>query len=134
MRILLIVSLLLFVVACCIPSMEFTGKPEGNTIMTGATVLANGWAGLFSGVFGWYANPLWLLGLILAFIGKPKLGAASAVLAIAIACTTFSTFGKSIGTDEAGQNYIKLVRLLPGCYVWLASLAVVPVCLFFKGK
>jgi len=56
-------------------------------------------------------------------------------IAIAIACTTFSIIGRELPGDESNVTKTTLVRLLPGCYVWFASLVSLPIAaLFVKSK
>jgi len=122
-------SVILFAIACALPALDFN-----KDIMSGINVLAVGWSGIFTGVVAWYANPIWLLGLILAFAGKPKLAAIAGVIAFLIGCTTFTLFGRELPADEGNVNHMTLMRTLVGCYVRLASLATLPLVLFFKPK
>ena len=126
----LALSVVLFAVACCLPALEFN---QGNTkdVQWGANILAVGWSGIFAGVLGWYANPFWILGLSMGFVGKPKLAAICGAIAFAIGCTTFSLFGQILPADEGNVNHMTLARTLPGCYVWLASLAALPLIVLF---
>jgi hypothetical protein len=134
MKIVLIVSLVLFAIACCLPALEFT-KNQTRDPMLGINVLAVGWSGIFAGVIAWYANPVWLIGMLLAFFGKQRWAAIPGVLAILVGCTTFSLFGKDLPADEGGVTHMSMTRTLVGCYVWLASLVVMPLAAFFpKGK
>lgn len=133
MKIVLLASVILFALACCLPAIQFN-KPQGaNDIMAGASVLGTGWSGIFAGVFAWYANPVWFLSLMMGFFGKPKMAAIAGIVALAIGCTTFSLFGKPLPADEGGVNQMTLAKTFVGCYVWLASLAVLPVLLFFPN-
>ena len=129
----LIASLVLFAVACCLPALEFT-KNGNKDAMVGINVLGVGWSGIFEGVFGWYANPIAVLSIALGFFGKPKLAAIAGLVALLTGCTTFTLFGRDLPADEGGVTHMMLTRTLPGCYVWLASLAVLPLLAFFKGK
>ena len=131
MKMVLLASLALFIVACCIPALQFHKSQGGDDIMIGAGVLGVGWSGIFAGVFAWYANPVWLLGLIMDFVGKPRFAAVAGLIALAIGCTTFTLIGKMLPADEGGVNQMTLVKTLTGCYVWLASLAALPLVLFF---
>ena len=119
------VSLLLYALACCLPALEFQKglTPESKW---GAEVLAIGWSGIFAGVFGWYANPFWALGLLCAQIQKPIPAAIAGAISLAIGCTTFWIIGRVLPGDEGGVTTVTVTRLLPGCYVWLASLAAIP--------
>jgi hypothetical protein len=132
MKIILITSMALFVVACCLPALEFSKSQGLKDVLVGANVLAVGWSGIFAGVFGWYANPVWSLGLVMGFIGKPKFAAIAGIVALVIGCTTFALFGESLPADEGGVNHMTLTRTLTGCYVWMASLATLPLVVFFR--
>ncbi len=131
MKIILSASGVLFVLACCLPALEFSKSQGTRDILFGANVLAVGWSGIFAGVVAWYANPLWLLGMILGFVGKPKVAAIVGLVAFATACSTFSLFGKQLPADEGDVQHMALVRTLIGCYVWMASLASLPLAAFF---
>ncbi len=121
MKIVPIASASIFLVACCLPALEFN-KENASDVLSGASVLGVGWSGIFAGVFGWYANPIWLLGVVMAFLNKPKLAAIAAIVAFAVGCTTFTMFGRVLPADEGNVTHMTLVRLLPGAYLWLASL------------
>lgn len=123
---LLIVSAILFVVACCLPALEFKNSASVNDTMFGLRALVVGWSGLFAAVFSWYANPLWLLSLVLSLMRKPTLSLCFGVLAVVVAWTTFSLIGRVLPGDEGNVTKTSVIKLLPGFYVWLASLAVAP--------
>ncbi|HLK65148.1 MAG TPA: hypothetical protein VKU19_17015 [Bryobacteraceae bacterium] len=131
MKIGLLVSIALFVLACALPALEFWHSQGPHTTMWGAQVLAVGWSGFFAGVLGWFANPFWLAGLIFGFFRKPIPTAAMGVVAIAIACTTFGVVGRELPGDEGDVTKQAIVRLLPGYYAWLASMAALPVSSIF---
>jgi hypothetical protein len=118
-----LISPVLFVAACCLPALEFNIPQGGEGCYMGGTILAVGWSGIFAGVFGWYANPFWLLGLVLVLVRQRWFAAAAGTAAIAIGCTTISMFGQALPTE----NQMTLVRLLPGFYIWMASLVSLPV-------
>lgn len=122
----------LFAIACCLPALEFSRSAGGTDTQWGANILAVGWSGIFAGVTAWYANPVWLLALVLAWFRKPTLAAVAGLVPIGIAATTFSLFGQVLPADEGNVNHMTLIRLLPGCYVWMASLAVLPLVVFFR--
>lgn len=131
----LLVSLGLYAIACCLPALAFrkTGSPDD--IMLGLRALAVGWSGIFAGVFGWYANPLWLLGLALTALRKPTAAAIAGVVAVIIACTVFSDLGRELPGDEGNVTKTAILRVLPGFYVWVASFLVLPiVALLQRGK
>lgn len=121
MRIVPIASAAVFLLACCLPALEFS-KERTPDVLSGFNVLAVGWSGIFAGVVAWYANPIWLFALAMAFINRPKLAAGASLLALLIGCTTFSLFGKVLPADEGGVTHMTLQKLLPGAYVWLIGL------------
>ncbi len=86
----LMVSAVLYLIACCIPALEFKNSNSPNTVMWGANALAVGWSGIFAGVMAWYANPFWLLGLLLGVFHKKPFAVIAGSMGIAIACTAFS--------------------------------------------
>jgi hypothetical protein len=132
----LLISPALFIAACCLPALEFTKSEGGLNVMLGANILAVGWSGIFAGIPGWYANLFWVLGLVLGFlrkpIGQPWWAAGAGVLGLLIACSAFKMLGQTIPGDEGDVTHLTLVRFLPGFYVWIASLATLPVLVFFN--
>jgi hypothetical protein len=131
MRIVPIVSAVVFSVACLLPALEFD-KEHAPDVLSGLNVLAVGWSGIFAGIVSWYANPVWLFAVMLAFVDKPKLASIAALIAFLIGCTTFSLFGKVLPADEGNVTHMTLVKLLPGAYVWLASLLAPLFALFIR--
>ena len=119
-------SAVLFVAACSIPALEFRNSQGPTTVMWGANALAVGWSGIFAGVVAWYANPFLLLGLILGLLRKPTPAAVAGVIAFLIGCSTFAILGRELPGDEGGVTKTTVIRLFPGCYLWLLSLAAVP--------
>ena len=125
--------IVLFVIACCIPALEFRSTNNPHDVMWGANALVVGWSGIFAGVFAWYANPVWLLGLLLGVLRKPILVVVVGVIAVFIASTTFLVIGRELPGDESNVTRTTVVRLLPGCYLWMASMATLPLAaLFYK--
>jgi hypothetical protein len=124
------VSVSLFAIACCLPALEYK---DGRAPLIGINALAVGWSGIFAGVVGWYANPVWLLGLVFGFLRKPVIATAAGVIAVLIAATVFTLLGRELPGDEGGVTKISFSRLLVGCYVWLASLATLPVWALVYG-
>lgn len=97
--------------------------------------MAVGWSGIFALVVPWYANPVWVLGVLFGFLKMSKAGAVAGVIACLIAASIFPVIGRDLPGDEGGVTHTSIVRLLPGCYVWLLSLVVLPVvCLLTKRR
>jgi hypothetical protein len=128
----LIASLVLFVVACCLPALEFRKSNNTHDVMFGLRAFVVGWSGFFAGVNAWFANPVWMLGMILVVVGKNHMGLVTGVVAIAIAATTFSILGRELPGDEGNVTKTTVIKLLPGCYVWLASLVLLPIAALFQ--
>jgi len=128
------ISLGLFVIACCLPALEFKHSAGPNTIMWGLNALAVGWSGIFAGVFAWYANPFWLLGVILGVARKPVAASICGVIAFAIGLSTFALLGRELPGDEGNFTRITVVRFLPGCYVWMASFASLALSAFASKR
>jgi hypothetical protein len=134
MTILLLVSLLLFAVACCLPALEFSNSGKPNDIMYGLRALVVGWSGIFAGVFAWYANPCWFLSLLLGFFRRPIAAGMLGVSAIVLATFTFGVVGRELPGDEGNVTRTTVIRLLPGCYLWMASMAVLPLAAFLRSR
>jgi hypothetical protein len=100
--------------------------------MLGLRALAVGWSGIFAAVFGWYANPALALALVFAFLKKPTLSMICAAIAIAIACTVLIDLGRELPGDEGGVTKTTIVRVLPGFYIWIGSMAVLFLQRFWK--
>jgi hypothetical protein len=119
-------SIALYVFACCLPVLEFKNSGnKPNDIMWGYNALAVGWSGIFAGVVPWYANPFGILGLVFAFFRKRLFGVVAGIFSVAIALTTFHYIGQELPADEGGVNHTTIIRVLPGYYIWLASLVMV---------
>ena len=127
MNAVLIASVVFFAIACCLPALDFRKSDGSQDVMFGLRALAIGWSGLFAGVMAWYANPVWLLGANLAYVRKPIPAVLLGLIAIGIATATFSVVGRELPADEGNVVKMTVVKLLPGCYVWMASLVLLPV-------
>lgn len=123
---LLFTSFVLFAVACCLPALEFQNSDKPNDVMYGLRALAVGWSGIFAGVVAWYANPCWFLSLLLGFCRRPILAAAAGAVSLLLATTTFGLIGRDLPADEGNVTRTKVIRLLPGYYLWLGSMALLP--------
>ncbi|MGC4053770.1 MAG: hypothetical protein QM757_31670 [Paludibaculum sp.] len=135
MKIGVLVSLGLYAVACCLPALAFRKSGSPDDIMLGLRALAVGWSGIFAGVLGWYANPLWFIGLVLLALRKPTAAALAGVVAVAIACTVFSDLGRELPADEGNVTKTAILRVLPGFYLWVGSFLALPLGAFLqRGK
>lgn len=130
---LLLTDVIVFVVACCLPALQFKNSNGVFDVMLGLRALVVGWSGIFAGVIAWYANLFFGTGLLFALLRKPLLATAASVIAVAIACTTFSLVGRELPADEGMVNKTAVVAILPGCYVWIASMVFLPLAAYL-GK
>ena len=106
-------SIALFVIACCLPALEFRHSEKGIDDMWGANALAVGWSGIFAGIVAWYANPIWFFGLIFGVLGKRNITVGLGVVSILLALTTFAIIGRELPADEGNVTHMTLIALLP---------------------
>lgn len=131
------ISLLLYLAACCSPALLFTTltrdslTPVAHETMWGFQVLLKGYLGIVQGIIGWYANPLWLAAL-LVFPKRPKAALAVGLASLVIALTTFLAIGKDLAVWASDPYHQHLSAPLPGCFLWMASLAAVPLACWLR--
>lgn len=116
-----------YVLACCLPALEWTYSNKPPEAELGIHSLAIGWLGILAGVVSWYANPFWLTSVILLTFRKWGLAIGFGALSCVLALSTFLYVGDKLPGDEGGVTTAIITRLLPGAYVWLASLIIVPI-------
>jgi hypothetical protein len=126
---LILVPMALFALACALPALRMA---KDNGVAFGVHTLAIGWLGIFSGVFAWYANPFFALGVLLSAFRKRIPATICAALAMPIALTVFNDIGRQLPGDEGNVTKTAIVRLLPGAYIWLASLVTLPFAAYFR--
>ena len=133
------ISLLLYVIACCSPALELTATttrehltPVTHETMWGFQLLLRGYMGIFFGIIAWFANPLWVAALLLASSKWVKAALAVSVASLAIAFTSFLAIGKDLAVWESDIYHQHPSALLPGCFLWIASLAVVPLACWLR--
>lgn len=124
---LLFLSVGLFLISWALPALEFRRSNAANDVMFGLRALVVGWSGVFAAVFAWFANPFWFFGVVFLALRKPWLAGFLGVIAIAFAATTFSVLGRELPGDEGNVTKTAVIKLLPGCYVWMASLVLLPI-------
>lgn len=131
------ISFLLFVIACCSPALELTTTTREHTPVThlnmwGFQLLLRGFMGIFFGIIAWFANPLWVVALLLVSFKWVKAALAVSLASLVIAFTTFLAIGKDLGVWQSDIYHQHPSALLPGCFLWMASLAVVPLACWLK--
>jgi hypothetical protein len=115
-------SLLLFGLACILPSLQLTAQPD--SVWPGFALLLMGWLGFFIFQFGWTANLPYALGLLFLLLRKPLLAFLAFGLAVCLSLNTLLMFSQTIPANESTMEGDPLYALLPGFYVWLAAMLV----------
>ena len=115
-----LVSLLLYVLACALPAMVFDKET-----WRGIEVLLIGWQGVFLGQFAWFANLFWFLSLIVTFLRWWIVSLAVTAATTLIAFDAFSFVGTKVPLDEAFVNTMIFQSYRIGFYFWLASILTV---------
>jgi hypothetical protein len=107
------VCLVLWAVSLLLPAVHVSGGPT----LTGAGMLEQGWQALDSGVPSWYANPVFLLACVAAFLGRPRIAGVLMGVALTLALTSFwaGAIARSNGTN------VPTLIWQAGFYCWLAA-------------
>lgn len=121
-RVRLLALLAVWSISLAFTAVDATGGPSWR----GYEMLARGWSGVASGVASWYANPLFVVTVILAWNGFKRTALAGAVLGLLLALSSF----------VAGETARRAGLAVPefsfaaGFYIWLAAyFGVVASCL-----
>ncbi|MBY0526668.1 MAG: hypothetical protein K2R98_24945 [Gemmataceae bacterium] len=102
---------------------------EDHSPQYGIQVLMFGWFGLVAGIIGWFANPLFLFGLLLCLFCRFRTVFWLSAVGLLIALTSFSLH--TVGyTDEGPET---LTGFGAGFYCWLASLVLLTVGSLWLG-
>jgi hypothetical protein len=136
MKAVILLSVAAYIIACCLPALEWKNenKAPEQEIMLGLRALAVGWSGIFAGIVAWFANPIWLLALLLAFFRKAWLGSIAGTIALLIALTVFNVVGRELPGDEGNVTKTRIVAVLPGAYVWFASIGLSILAAILGGR
>jgi hypothetical protein len=132
------ISLLLYLIACCTPALELTTTarehltPVTHETMWGFQLLLRGFIGVFFGIIAWFANPLWAVALLLVSVKWVKAAMAVSLASLVISFTSFLAIGKDLAVWESDIYHQHPSALLPGCFLWMASLALVPLACWLK--
>src|SRR5215471_5022620 len=90
--VMLLPSLLLYLVACVTPAIDFLKNGVEPMSWYGVEALGLGALGVLIGQYGWFANPLLLLSFMLVLFRRFIAASVFAVLAVAVAMHSFSLF------------------------------------------
>lgn len=110
-RVWILASVALYALACAVPALWVNHDERAF----GWEALVFGWAVLQFGNVAWLANPIAAIALVLHGMGERRAAAIAAALAAALALTTWRAF--------------RPADLLPGYYLWQASLLVLALTL-----
>ena len=123
-KILVIVSFLFYVAACCIIAFKDTAAEGG---LYGFMCLLFGWLSFTSGFaafVAWLANFPYFINVVLVLIGKkPWMRLATTMLSIVSLFLSFGAFGVSQVMKDEGGN-VQTVSLGPGLFVWMVSFII----------
>jgi len=91
----------------------------------GFEILKIGWLGLWAFAIAWYANPLFLVSLVLFLIQRYRPASYLAVPALVIGAT--SLLVREWPPGGAGAPVYPILAWGPGIFLWLSSLALLAV-------
>ncbi|KAB2844025.1 MAG: hypothetical protein F9K47_05040 [Burkholderiales bacterium] len=122
----LALSILCFAVCLALPAYYLGDafEPQGS-----ASLLLTGWLGPFDGHFSWYANPLYLLALVLH--RRPRASSILALIALALAASFL--LHNRIAVSEA-PTYQSIVAYGWGYALWLTAMATLSVGQWLRAR
>jgi hypothetical protein len=95
---------------------------NSGTAVSGGEILLYGWLGILVGTFGWYANLLFVPGLILFVVGEYRVSRWIALAALFIASS--SLLIRQLPTGSTSGASTPIASFGPGVYAWLGSIAL----------
>lgn len=133
-KILVIVSLLFYIVACCINAYNDKAAEGG---MLGIICLLFGWLSFTSGFaafVAWLANFPYFINVVMVLTGKKTSARiVSTMLAIISLFLSFGAFGVSeIMKDEGGT--MQAVSFGPGLFLWMISFLIMIAAAFLPSE
>lgn len=114
-----VITLLLFLSSLCFNAMYLSGDGRLHALQA---LLYGPW-GLVFGMYGWFANPL----LGLAILVHRRWRWLSLALGLAAFYLALTSFGIDRMPDNRSYNFVNLTHFAPGFYLWL--LAIFAFCL-----
>jgi hypothetical protein len=112
-------SIICYAAACSTPALELSGKE--HTYLFGVLALFYGPLVVLIGQFAWFANPVWLIALLLVLAGRLRAGIVASLLAFVVATHAWALFGREIPGDEGGVTKYYLKSMQIGFYLWLLT-------------
>lgn len=107
-------TLLLFLASLCFNAMYMTGDGRLHALQA---LLYGPW-GIAFGMFGWFANPL----LGLAILLHRRWRWASLVVGVGALYLALTCFAIDRMPDNRSYNFVNLTHFAPGFYLWLLSI------------
>jgi hypothetical protein len=117
-------SVLVYVVSLFLPAVVYNTGLAGNPDL-GYEILLQGWLGVFQGIVAWYANCLFLFGLLYLYLRMYKLATYFSLFALALGLQSLFFSVKYL--DESGVNTATVDHLGPGFYLWMLSFALLAI-------
>ncbi|PSS58268.1 hypothetical protein C6382_06205 [Pseudomonas sp. BBP2017] len=108
------ITLVLFLASLCFNAMYMTGDGRLHALQA---LLYGPW-GLVFGMFGWFANPL----LGLAILLHRRWRWVSLVLGFGALYLALTSLGIERMPDNRSYNFVNLTHFAPGFYIWLLSI------------
>ena len=126
-QLLLLLSALLYLAACCTPALTFriySDDPARFTLETqrGIKLLGTGWMALLFGHVAWLANPAWIAGGVYLLRGDLVKARLWSAISVALALVTLQLYRKWLPRDEGGVMKALLHAPRVGFCLWLASM------------
>ncbi|RKH44519.1 hypothetical protein D7V93_36145 [Corallococcus llansteffanensis] len=124
-----VVASVFFIIACATPAMRvatvgYQGTPGHEKDMSGFELLLNGWMGAWSMNFGWYANPLFAIALLLLLVGADRKALWVGTFAALVGLSSLTWFVQPL--PSGSTSLAKLVYPSMGFVCWMLSLSSVP--------
>lgn len=122
-KILLGLSLLLYVASCLTTALIFKREGAPDEFMPGWNVLAVGWVGVLLNQWGWFANPFWLVALVCGFLRFFKAGKIIVCTGLVISVVSIvMLYSQEIPANEGMVGPpSKLSSLGIGFWLWMAA-------------
>ena len=125
------ISFALYGISLCIPALHMTHvNTRAAYYLFGSGLLLDGiWGLVFYGLYGWLANPFYLITMIFFLLGSYRATITFGCFTILLMLTTFQLYFQqdTFLLDESGGNAVVFSNLTIGSYIWFLSL-LLPFC------
>lgn len=108
------ITLLLFLLSLCFNAMYLSGEGRLHALQA---LLYGPW-GIVFGMFGWFANPL----LALAILVHRRWRWVALALGVGALYLALTSLGIERMPDNRSYNFVALTHFAPGFYIWLLSI------------